>query len=248
MSRALIALRRYLRNSLISILKPRLTQIECALLQLECRLPTLPVFIQVGANDGVINDPFVSIIRDWAGLLIEPQYDVYQKLRKNREVMSRVICENAAVAGTSGEQYLYRLSFSNERWATGLSSLDRTTLEKHIESGYVQKLAASNSVKLPMEKNTWIESIGVKTVPLEELMISHQFLKVNALLIDAEGWDFEILKLFPWHICLPQLVIYEQLHLSLPLQSECSNYLRDKGYGLLISDKNVIAILGSKQI
>src|SRR5690348_11998000 len=41
-------------------------------------------FIQIGANDGYVNDPFYKFIRrdTWKGILIEPQNDVFQELQK----------------------------------------------------------------------------------------------------------------------------------------------------------------------
>ena len=54
-------------------------------------------FIQVGANDGEYADPLHSFIVNypWHGILVEPQPDIFARLRKNYAAMkNRLIFEN----------------------------------------------------------------------------------------------------------------------------------------------------------
>ena len=58
-------------------------------------------FIQVGANDGLYDDPIRKFVLNypWTGVLIEPQPEVFLRLVKNYEhLKSRLAFENLAVS------------------------------------------------------------------------------------------------------------------------------------------------------
>src|SRR5215203_3467954 len=56
-------------------------------------------FIQIGANDGLVNDPFYKFIRrdNWKGILIEPQKDVFQKLQRTHAGNDQLTLANFAI-------------------------------------------------------------------------------------------------------------------------------------------------------
>lgn len=61
-------------------------------------------FVQVGANDGVFVDPLRQYIltRGWSGILVEPQADVFERLKENyADCADRLIFENVAVSLSS---------------------------------------------------------------------------------------------------------------------------------------------------
>src|SRR5262245_11123069 len=64
-------------------------------------------FLQVGANDGLRNDPIREfVVRDrWSGLLVEPLPDVFEMLQRNyRHVQGgRLVFVNAAVSDADGD-------------------------------------------------------------------------------------------------------------------------------------------------
>src|SRR3954447_12802339 len=79
--------------------------------------------LQIGANDGVTNDPLHRYLtrHGWRGLLLEPLGDgVHNELRHTYSGSPRVILENVARADSEGSLPLYRVAISNARWATGL--------------------------------------------------------------------------------------------------------------------------------
>ena len=130
-------------------------------------------FIQVGANDGLINDPLIPLIRmyDWEGILLEPQTLVFEKQLVPLHKKSKgIIPINAAIGNKDGEMSLYILGFSNKRWATGLASFDKSTLENKIKDGYIERMANKFRDQLPTEKKDWIQSIPVHVLQFETLI------------------------------------------------------------------------------
>ena len=95
-------------------------------------------FLQVGANDGFINDPLHLFIKrdDWNGVLLEPQPGVFNeymsKLHRKRPGITAL---NAALDRVDGTRPIYKMAISSERWAHGLSSFSREVLEKKIDDG-----------------------------------------------------------------------------------------------------------------
>src|SRR4051812_34422848 len=67
-------------------------------------------FIQIGANDGVSNDPIRRYVVEYGfkGVLIEPQPDVFTRLKANYSGMPGITFENAAIAACDGEIEMYR--------------------------------------------------------------------------------------------------------------------------------------------
>ena len=56
--------------------------------------------------------------------------------------------------------------------------------------------------------------------------------RIDLLQIDVEGYDYEILKLFPFDKFLPTIIIFESENLSESDRIECNNWLKAKGYKL----------------
>jgi len=84
-------------------------------------------YVQIGANDATQGDN-LSEIRDrdqWQGILIEPQKKVFENnLVPKFSNSDRFILENIAIADKTETKNLYKISFSEERWATGLASFN----------------------------------------------------------------------------------------------------------------------------
>jgi hypothetical protein len=68
-------------------------------------------FVQIGAYDGLKSDPILAFVRDrrWRGILVEPQPDVFEKLKRNYANIPNVIFENLAIAAWEGSLPLYKL-------------------------------------------------------------------------------------------------------------------------------------------
>jgi FkbM family methyltransferase len=188
-------------------------------------------FIQVGGNDGFQNDLICKFVKRyrWKGLTIEPQkapFETLQTIYQNDAITP----VNVAIDGTTRTRKLYKVAFTNARWASGISSFLKSHLEEKIESGYIEGKAKKTGIKLPENKADWITYDEVKCVPFAELIKTYEIKKIDLLQIDTEGFDYEILKLFKFDTILPKAIIFESENLSEADLLECKNWLGEKGY------------------
>ena len=131
--------------------------------------------IQIGACDGVMADPLHDWIKrgNWRGILVEPQAVEFEKLKDTyRDEHDRLIFENVAIADTDGTCTLYRLKDSARTadWERGTASL-----------------------VVPFNSDRFVAET-VKSLTFDTLLRRHGVSHLDLLQIDAEGYDFEILK------------------------------------------------------
>ena len=202
-------------------------------------------FIQIGANDGMYNDPLYKFIRrdNWEGILIEPQKNVFDRLKYNYRRKENLIFENVAIYKKSGYKRLYKIAFSDSDWASALSSFKRDEVESPMNAGYVEKEAKSEGIKVPQNREEYIVAEKVKCVTFEELIKKHNIKKIDLLLIDTEGYDFEIIKTINFQKVKPINIIYEHIHITNEEKRNCENYLKNLGYNLFIDVSDTLAYL-----
>ena len=189
--------------------------------------------VQVGANDGINHDPIHKFIKrdGWSGVLIEPQPDVFRhKLfplyRRNKGIH----LENIALCNEVGLMDMYRLSFCAERWATGLTTFHLKTLKDKVDSGSIATTARNNGVEPPQNKEDFIEKIKVETKSFPFLFEKYNIKQVDVLQIDAEGYDFEIIKMFNVAKHQPKVVVFETDHINATTYKEIENYFTANNY------------------
>lgn len=201
-------------------------------------------FIQVGANDGYTNDPVYKYVRsyDWEGLLIEPQKEVFQKeLRKTYKGFDNITLVNAAIDAENGFKTLYKIGFSNSKWATGLSSFNKEMVEKQFERGYVEKCASAAGEKLPESENDYISTETIQTITFNKLINSNDFSEINGLFVDAEGYDYDLIKMFDFSKYQPGLVMFEHQHMVRSEEWELIDRLQEMNYSIFRGDYNTLA-------
>jgi FkbM family methyltransferase len=189
--------------------------------------------VQVGANDGMHNDPIHRFIRrdNWQGVLLEPQRYVFEKyLSPLYRKTKGIVTLNAALDVKDGSKPIFKIAFSNSRWAHGLTSFNRSVLEEAVRSGYVANQAIKEGCRLPEKREDYITEEQVECVSTRSLVERYGLEKIDWLQIDTEGFDFEIIKMFNINITKPEVIVYENLHFSDDLKEECMVYLRNNGY------------------
>jgi len=67
--------------------------------------------------------------------------------------------------------------------------------------------------------------------------------KVDLLHVDTEGYDYEILKLYPFEIYKPQIVIFEHSHLSSDDHVAARGFLKKLGYQTKSYGADTIGVL-----
>jgi len=202
-------------------------------------------FIQVGANDGKWGDKIYKFVRrdNWNGILIEPQKMIFERLLNNYNKRNNLFFENVAIDSTEGERNLFKISFTNSPWASGISSFIRNDIQKLIDAGYIERMAKAESVKLPANKEDWISEEKVKIQTLKNIIDKYQVKQIDLIMIDAEGYDFEIIKTFSFEHIKPSVIIYENSHFNEEINRDCQNFLIDFGYRIIPAEGNTIAEL-----
>ncbi|MBK9097295.1 MAG: FkbM family methyltransferase [bacterium] len=202
-------------------------------------------FIQVGANDGNWGDKIYKFIRrdNWNGILIEPQKVIFKRLLNNYKKRNNLFFENVAIDSTEGERNLYKIGFTDSPWASGISSFIKNDVQKLIDAGYIEKMANAESIDLPSDKAEWISEEKVKVQTLKNIIDKYRVNKIDLLVIDAEGYDFEIIKTIPFEQIKPTIIIYENSHFSEDIKKNCQNFLINFGYKIIPAEGNTVAEL-----
>jgi FkbM family methyltransferase len=169
-------------------------------------------FVQIGANDGLRNDPIRELVirYKWNGILIEPLPNVFDLLKENYKYLhNKLRFINAAISNGSEDLTFY--SFNNEF----LSSL--TTEEK---LNYLRKSSFSREhVESVIERNNEslaiLKEIRVPTITIES--IYRQYCnneKIDLLVIDAEGHEPTIIQSINFNILRPTVILFESHNLK----------------------------------
>lgn len=184
-------------------------------------------FIQVGAHDGQHQDPLYDWIcrNPWRGILVEPQPRFFEKLTALHASRPNITVERAVVAARSGKTKFWTLGDAPDLPldATLFASLDRDQVERNARlymPDFVDRLVA----------------IDVDAYTFSDLMSKHHFDALDLLQIDAEGYDFEIIKMIDFTKCLPRVINYEHTNLSVDQRRACRSYLAGFGYSFASTD------------
>ena len=75
-----------------------------------------------------------------------------------------------------------------------------------------------------------IETEEIKCITFQDLIEECRIDHVDLLKVDAEGFDAEIIRLFPFHLIRPYIVHFERKHLSDLELTGCLERLVSCGY------------------
>lgn len=183
-----------------------------------------PVFVKVGANDGITGDPCSQILLDhqnWHGLLIEPVPSCAARLRANFSD-SRFTILQYAVSNVPGTLPFYAVDEAAARAALGelpewfdqLGSFDRAHILKHLEGTL----------------EPYIRTLDVQVRRLDALLGEQRITALQLLHIDTEGHDLRVLQSLDFARTRPEAILIEHKHLSLSDRAELTSLLRRHGY------------------
>jgi FkbM family methyltransferase len=169
-------------------------------------------FVVIGAMDGISFDEFHSHVRDyhWSGLLVEPIPEQFRRLVSNYTAIG---CspdnryENSAIAGHDGTIQML------------------TIRQEAVDSGKVHECFGGMSAIYPPRNGLGSEAdaenvrrygelIEVPCITLPTLLKRHGVEAFDMLCIDAEGWDFKILRQLDFSRWRPKLIRIEYINLS----------------------------------
>lgn len=193
-------------------------------------------FVQVGASDCGLNDPLQKyVLKNCAkGLIIEPIKQFISKAQDQYRSIPGLFFANCAIDYKKGIRAIYKIKSvaGLPDWAYQVCSFSREVLLKHRH-------------KIPGVEDLIIEEM-VLTESLDELMTKSGFRKPDLLLIDTEGYDSEILQMFPFDIHRPECVIFEHKHLNKSQLKVSLNLLQAHCYNCISLSTDTIGLRESK--
>ena len=164
--------------------------------------------VVIGANDGPAGDPVFHLLQNrpgWHGTFVEPVPYLFEKLRNNYGASERFSFVNAAVSRKTGKEKFYFVSPAAWReipelpsWVEQLGSFNRG----HIGSLFEGRL------------EPFIAEIIVPTLTLDELLSRTAQKRVDLLVIDTEGHDWEILQQLDLNEWKPEVIVFENCAIS----------------------------------
>ena len=148
-------------------------------------------FVNVGANDGVSNDPIYPFLQTygWRGIAVEPVDAVFAELTRNYARFPGVVCEHAAIACAPRPLYFIASPPGYDRpWTKQVGTLDPAFLEQTLAGVRTSPLVGP----VPADLEASIVRVEVRCLTFDELMAKHGATRVDFINVDAEGLDYEI--------------------------------------------------------
>lgn len=193
-------------------------------------------FLQAGANDGVLDDPYREFIlrQDAPGILVEPWNPFFHDLRYNyRHASHRLTFLNAAVTYPSGKLTFYSID-TEKATKLGLDAsiagmetgLDRRPLELLLQKqGIVDDIIISRDV------------LGLR---IEEMIEISGYHKVDVLFLDLEGYEKVVLREYDDDRLKPKVISFESKHLE--DKEDIFKSLQRRGFKLFHAAKDTVAV------
>ena len=164
----------------------------------------LGIVLDIGANDGkTFSNSLALIEKGWSAICIEPTEEAFVRLFNLHKNNSLVVCLNVAITEKSG---------TNVMLVNGVHYKD--------DVGLLSIVCGENfDVTKPIEKNeyNWQNYQTVKTLTFED-MVSEITINIekgiDLITVDAEGYDYDILKQIDLQKYNTKMVIVETDNLS----------------------------------
>ena len=172
-------------------------------------------------------------------LLIEPVKYNFDQLKNRFKNYKNIIFENIAI-GEKNEliDFFHVLESSIDKlkkhWSSGIGSFSKEHILKHRTKRFQIT-----------EKD--IKCIKIKAMTFNKLIEKYKIEYINKLIIDAEGFDYKIIKSINFKKIFIKEIMFEKKHLSKTFQidnklDEIKTFLSKENYELFdISDENILA-------
>lgn len=190
--------------------------------------------IQIGANDGKRFDALNKFIKKYSPncILVEPIKEYFEQLKKNYELQKNIILENLAISVNDEINYIYKVKSSKidiyDEHIKGISSFDINHLKKHgVKSRHIKKEKIQNI------------SIGK--------LIEKYNSKVDLLLIDAEGYDANIIIDLLKKSKIRPIIIFEYIHIKHNIFKSLIELFRIEQYFFFKINENILCFPKEKK-
>ncbi len=175
--------------------------------------------LQIGANDGVVNDPLREhiLVSNWRCLLVEPVPYLYARLQQNYRKLDRVECLNVAVSDSPDEADFF---FIREDvlpqlpdWASQIGSFSLDHIRKHFRC---------------LDEN-WISKKRLRIISIQDLMSREMSSGFDFVHLDVEGHEARLIKGILEAGKTPKVILFESHHLG-EEKIEVEGLLAQHGY------------------
>lgn len=182
-------------------------------------------FVEIGANDGQAFDQLGPLLADheWRGIMVEPVPHMFARLQAAYADRPGVVCENVAIADRDGELPFFHFAEASPQerpllpdFYDALGSFSRDVVLSHAE-----------------ELADRLVETRVPTLTFESLLARHAVERLDLLVIDTEGHDWEILRRIDLGAWRPRLILYEHFHLRAQDRGAARQHLERHGYQTL---------------
>lgn len=184
--------------------------------------------IQIGSNDGKRFDTLNYFIKKYTptSILVEPIKKDFDDLKDNYKNQKNIFFENSAISVNNNINYLYKVDDSKFKFygehIKGVTSFEIKHLLKHGVS------------------KSHIKKVRVNSLSINELLVKYSIKELDLLMIDAEGYDGEIIIDFLSNSTLRPLIIFEYIHINHRIFKKLISLLNSKNFSYFRIDENVI--------
>jgi FkbM family methyltransferase len=207
--------------------------------------------VQIGANDGSINDPVYKFVKHAKGrteiLLVEPQENLIPYLRESYAFHPDATIIQAAV-GPPGTLDLYavdraywsqlkQIDYAHDwpeyRAPTGVTSAERAHVHKWLKE----------HLKKPDDADKAIRKFQVPCMDVVGLLAETGFDKdIDVLQIDTEGFDDTVIYNANLDLLKPAIINFEGAHLPNERLAALTAHLQDHCYYMHLYGMDALAI------
>ncbi len=179
-------------------------------------------FLQIGAYDGSVGDEVLNLIERYPvrGVLVEPQPTAFARLQQLHQHRDNLLFVNSAIDCVRGTRNFYVAKEGDVEFA----SFDRNHLLRHGLADHE------------------IVSKEIDCLTIDDVLRQSNIDSVDFLQIDAEGYDYEILKSIDFTRIRPHILRFEYRHFSQHDIDECLKMLATHGYRFLTEQLDLIGI------
>ena len=142
--------------------------------------------VVLGAHIGIHIKDEISKIKDSSILLVEPVPHNISAIKENLKEFKNVHLEPVAVASVRETKDFFFVKATSinklkKHWASGIGSFNKNHLLNHRTKRFL------------IEEDD-IDKIPIKTVKFEDLVKKYSITEIDKILIDIEGYEYEILR------------------------------------------------------
>ena len=206
-------------------------------------LPDTLTFVQIGASDGLRWDPLRRFVvrNQWSGVFVEPIPQVFSMLTDNYRYLAKIDShdlrfENVAIVAETGE--------SLEFWSFSDDFLCTLSVDERMF--YLRKASfrKQHVLRVILDKKldpSVLRRLEVRTTSINDLLDnSFQGTTPDLLMIDAEGYDGEIIRSLDLSRHTPRFIIFEAHNIN---ADDITNLLEGNGYNIERLGGDIAAVL-----